>query len=187
MLILVTLLAVVVAELWTALVVAQWIGAFATVMALLALSALGVLLFRSEGPAVWRHVNADLAEGRVPTGALLDGLMVVLGAALLILPGFLTAIPGLLLLIPPTRWLLRPLLLRWVERRAERSATIGGVTFTSFAFEGIGTDGDRRGQRRWTRVVDVDGRDATSGIEGEAYAEVIDIEVDHPRELDRPD
>lgn len=152
-----------VAEIWVAVVVAQWIGAFATAMSLVGLSLLGVALVRREGLTVMRRVNEELASGRVPTTSLLDGFMVVVGGVLLIVPGFLTAIPGLVLLFPPTRTLLRPVAQRWIERRAGRSAGFGDFTFNSVHVQGGGPDRD------------------------DQYAEVIDVQVHRPHELGRPD
>ena len=163
MMVLVGLALLAVAEIWTAVVVAQWIGALATAVLLVALSVLGVVLVRAEGVTVWRRVNEDLAAGQVPTTALLDGFMIVIGGVLLVIPGFLTAIPGLALLLPPGRALLRPVVQRWIERRAGRSAAFGSVTFA-----GVRADADPRGRRG-------------------SYAEVIDVEVHRPQELGRPD
>lgn len=187
MIVLVGLFVLGVMEIWTAVVVAQWIGALATAVALVLLSVLGVLLVRSEGTAVWRRVNDELASGRAPTGSLLDGLMVLVGGMLLILPGFLTAIPGLLLLVPPTRSLLRPVLQRWIERRAQMSTTLGGFSFATFPMDGQPRVVRRPGAHSG-RVVDADCHDSDEGSAGSvAYAEVIDVEVVRPRELDRPD
>jgi UPF0716 protein FxsA len=173
-------------EIWTAIVVAGWIGVGPTVLLLIGLSILGFVLIRSEGLSVWRKANAELAAGRQPTDSLLDGLMVVVGGVLLIVPGFLTAVPGLLLLFPPTRALLRPVVARWIERRAARSAafvtaSFGGASLGSFG-GGVGTRPGGSRRRGDGRVVDAESHEAT----GAAYAEVIDVEVDGPRKLDPP-
>jgi UPF0716 protein FxsA len=174
-------------EIWTAILVASSIGVLPTVLLLVALSALGFVLIRSEGLSVWRRANAELAAGRPPTDSLLDGLLVVAGGVLLIVPGFLTAVPGLLLLFPPTRALLRPAVERWVERRARRSAafmtaSFGGVPFASFGGPG-GADAASGSRRRWRgRVVDVESHEAGGAV----YAEVIDVEIDAPPDLDPP-
>ncbi len=169
-------------EIWAAIVVAQWIGVVPTVLLLIGLSIAGLVLIRSEGLSVWRKANEELAAGRQPADQALDGLMVVVGGLLLIVPGFLTAIPGLALLLPPTRALLRPLAARWIERRAARSAAFmtatfgaapgGGTSFSTFSF------GGRRGP-----VVDAASRPAEPSA---PYAEVIDVEIDAPRQLDPP-
>ncbi|MBU6217410.1 MAG: FxsA family protein, partial [Acidobacteria bacterium] len=57
-------------EVWSIVLVASWIGVFWTFVALLAVSVLGMVLVRSQGLAVWRRVNLELAAGRVPTRSL---------------------------------------------------------------------------------------------------------------------
>ena len=89
MLIVVSLLILPILEVWAAIVVAGWIGVLPTVLALIGLSVAGVVLVRSEGLAVWRRANEELAAGRPPTDSLLDGLMVVVGGLLLIVPGWI--------------------------------------------------------------------------------------------------
>ncbi|UDY34394.1 FxsA family protein [Dermatobacter hominis] len=175
-------------ELWTAILVAQWIGVLPTLLLLVGFSVLGFVLIRSEGLSVWRKANAELAAGRQPTDSLLDGLMVVVGGVLLIVPGFLTAVPGLLLLFPPTRALLRPVVARWIERRAARSAafvtaSFGGAPLGSFGGSAPGAGPSRRSWRG--RVVDAESHEAPDST-GASYAEVIDVEVDGSRELDPP-
>lgn len=184
---LLVLLVLPILEIVTAIAVAQAIGFLPTVALIVGLSVLGFVLIRSEGLSVWRKVNTELVAGRQPTDSLLDGLMVVAGGTLLIVPGFVTAVPGLLLLFPPTRSLLRPVVMRWIERRAARSGAFVtasfGTTGTGFG-SGFGSFG--RGGSYGTvrgRTVDADSHLADSSV---AYAEVIDVEVDGPRELDPP-
>ena len=187
MIVLLVLVIMPILEIVTAIAVAQWIGAVPTMALLLGLSVLGFVLIRSEGLSVWRKANAEIAAGQPPADTLTDGLLVVVGGSLLILPGFLTAIPGLLLLFPPTRSLLRPAVARWFERRAARSATFVTASFggTGVGGQGFGSVFDQAAGfgRMRGRVVDADAHEADVPA---AYAEVIDIEVDAPRELDPP-
>ena len=170
-------------ELWAVVAVAGQIGLGWTVLLLIALSVLGVVLIRSQGLAVWRRANAELAAGRMPTRSLVDGAMVLLGGSLLIIPGFVTDAVGLLLLLPPTRALLRPLVLRWMERRAARAGVMNAVFVGSMSTP-YGTT--RATRSRWGTViggtvVDVDSHEATP-----PHADVVDLRVDGPRELDPP-
>jgi UPF0716 protein FxsA len=168
-------------ELWAFVAVAGAIGLGWAVLLMVALSVLGVVLIRSEGLAVWRRANNELAAGRMPARSIVDGAMVLLGGCLLIVPGFVTAAVGLLLLLPPTRAALRPLVLRWMGRRAARSGMVNAVFVESMST----SYGSARGTRSpWGTViggtvVDVDAREA-------GHAEVVDVRVDGPRELDPP-
>jgi UPF0716 protein FxsA len=104
-------------ELWAILAVGDAIGAPATILILLADSVLGALLLRSQGRGAWRRFVEALRAGRPPSRELADGLLILVGGALLLTPGFLTDAVGLMLLIPPTRVLARRTLERGIARR----------------------------------------------------------------------
>jgi UPF0716 protein FxsA len=99
-------------ELYVLIQVGQIIGVWWTLVLLVADSVLGGMLMRSQGRAAWRRFNEALAAGRVPAREAFDGVLVVLGGALLLAPGFVTDVVGALLLLPPTRAAIRRVLVR---------------------------------------------------------------------------
>ncbi len=120
LLVLVAFVVVPLAELWAILSVGEAIGVLPTILVLLADSVLGALLLRAQGRGAWRRFVEGLRLGRVPSREIADGLLIVVGGALLLTPGFLTDAVGLALLLPPSRALVR----RGVERAlARRMAT----------------------------------------------------------------
>src|SRR4051794_17440263 len=82
------------------------------------------MLLRHQGRAAWVQFNRALAENRLPHKEVFDGILVILGGALLLTPGFITDIFGLVLLIPPTRAIVRGITSRIVRRRVAMGATI---------------------------------------------------------------
>jgi len=106
-----------IAELYVIIKVGEAIGLVPTLVLLLADAILGSMLLRYQGRAAWIRFNRALAEGRVPHKEVFDGVLVIMGGALLLTPGFLTDIVGLILLIPPTRALIRAMSGRFVRRR----------------------------------------------------------------------
>jgi UPF0716 protein FxsA len=110
-----------VAELAVIIEVGGLIGVWPTVAILLADSVLGSWLMRTQGRAAWKRFTAALQAGRAPAREATDGVLVVLGGALLLAPGFITDLFGIALLAPPSRALLRRVLLR----RATSSFTAG--------------------------------------------------------------
>ncbi len=100
------------AELYVIIEVGQAIGVLPTIAILLLDSVLGAALVRSQGRAVWRRFNEALAAGSMPHREVVDGVLVIVGAALLITPGFLTDVVGVMLLLPPSRALVRRLRVR---------------------------------------------------------------------------
>ena len=105
------------AELWVILTVGSEIGVGPTILLLLADSMIGALLLRSQGRRAARRFTAALREGRLPDREIADGLLIVVGGALLLTPGFLTDLLGLLLLVPASRAVARRLLQRSLARR----------------------------------------------------------------------
>jgi UPF0716 protein FxsA len=114
-----------IAELYVIIQVGEAIGLGWTVVLLIADSVLGAVLVRSQGRAVWRRFNEALAQARVPHREIVDGVLVVVGGALLLTPGFLTDIVGVTFLLPPTRAVIRRFLIRRLGRRAQVRTTRG--------------------------------------------------------------
>jgi len=106
--------------------VGQWIGAGWTLLLVLGTGAAGAALARREGLRTLRKIQGEMAAGRVPGGALLDGAAILLGGAFLLTPGVLTDLVGLGLLFPPTRALAR----RWIRAGVERRVQEGSIQVT---------------------------------------------------------
>ena len=117
------LLVVPLAELFVILQVGQLIGGWPTVVLLLVESALGAWLLRREGPVVWRRLQDALRSGRMPSAALADAGLVLIGGTLLLTPGFLTDVVGFLCVLPPTRPVARRLLFAALRRRVRVAAS----------------------------------------------------------------
>jgi UPF0716 protein FxsA len=112
------------AELYVIIQVGNAIGLVPTLVLLLADALLGSMLLRHQGRAAWIQFNRALAENRLPHKEVFDGILVIMGGALLLTPGFITDIFGLILLIPPTRAIVRGITSRVVRRRMAMGATI---------------------------------------------------------------
>ncbi len=106
-----------IAEIYVIIQVGQEIGALWTVLILIADSIIGARLLSWQGRTAWLRFQQALAEGRVPHAEVLDGVLVIVGGALLLTPGFITDAVGLLLLIPVTRATIRRAIMRSIRRR----------------------------------------------------------------------
>ena len=100
-------------ELWLIIEIGGAIGIGPTIAILLFDSVMGAILLRHQGRGAWVAFNRALAESRIPAKEVLDGVLIIFGAALLLTPGFLTDALGLVLLIPPTRAIVRSFL-KWL-------------------------------------------------------------------------
>jgi UPF0716 protein FxsA len=104
-------------ELYLLISLGRVIGVATTVLIVIATGALGAILTRIEGLRVLKQVQSELAEGRMPTDRLLDGLLILIAGAVLLTPGLLTDLLGFFLLAPPGRRLIRNALSSAVRRK----------------------------------------------------------------------
>lgn len=75
----------------------------------------GAWLVKHQGWRVLRRIREELAAGRLPAGALVDGALVLVAGTLLLTPGVLTDLVAIGLLIPATRTLAKRRLVRWFQ------------------------------------------------------------------------
>ena len=95
-------------ELFVLIRVGSSIGASATLLLVLAGGVLGVLCIRLAGLTTALKVRERMAQGEVPNSDMLNGLLLVIGGALIFLPGFISDAFGLLCLLPFVRgWLIK--------------------------------------------------------------------------------
>lgn len=92
----------------------------------------GYWLAQSQGLRTYRRIQSDLLAGKIPTDALLDGMMIFLAGAFLLTPGILTDLVGFSLLIPVSRSYYRRIVLGWVKSRFTWRQMGGGSFHSSF-------------------------------------------------------
>jgi UPF0716 protein FxsA len=112
--------------------VGRWIGVLPTVGIVAITGLLGATLARREGVRALMRVQMELASGRIPTGAILDGASIVMGGLLLLTPGILSDVLGFALLLPPTRTLLQGWAMARLMKGLERGTI--RVAQTHFGF-----------------------------------------------------
>jgi len=102
------------------------IGLGWTLLVLLAGSVIGLWLARREGVRAAQALAEAVANRRVPTAEVTNGMLVAAAGVLIFVPGLVTDLAGLLLLLPPTRALVRRRLVKAAEDRSPdlRSARI---------------------------------------------------------------
>ena len=88
------------------------IGPLPTVGLVVLTAICGVWLLRLEGMATLTRVQEKLQRGEIPETELLEGIMLIIGGALLLTPGFATDIVGFVCLVPGLR---RPLAARIIR------------------------------------------------------------------------
>jgi UPF0716 protein FxsA len=124
-------------ELMLLIELGQVVGLLPTLGLVVITGVTGAWLARAEGLRVFLRFQTELASGKLPGQALMDGISVLVGGAFLLTPGVLTDLAGFTLLFPPTR--------RWLQRRVRRrlerqiaDGTVRVVTMGSFGGGGLG-------------------------------------------------
>lgn len=100
------------------------IGLFPVILLMLALSVSGLWLIKQRGLFTVNAIRQQLAEGKIPTLALLHSLSFIVAGMLLIIPGLISDLLALLLLIPSTRQFIENRLINYFKTR---------VTFARFS------------------------------------------------------
>lgn len=114
-------------EIYLLLKVGGYIGAMNTIALILLTAFIGTLLLRQQGLSTLARVQQTLDEGRLPAGALVEGLLLLVAGALLLTPGFFTDAVGFFCLVPSCRqWLAGHLLSRLLERQRTQARTREG-------------------------------------------------------------
>jgi len=106
-----------VVEIYVIIQVGQVIGAWWTVLLLIADSVFGSWLVKREGSRAFEALRQALSTGRMPAKELSDGALILIGGTLMLSPGFVLDVVGLFLILPFTRPLARRVLAAVVARR----------------------------------------------------------------------
>ncbi len=109
-------------ELALLILMGQWVGTWPTISLVVFTGVTGAWLARTQGLRTMWRLRHDLAKGRVPGQAIMDGMAVLAGGALLLTPGILTDLIGFSLLVPRTRRVIQKRIMGRLERRIQEGA-----------------------------------------------------------------
>lgn len=96
------------------------IGGLNTLLLVVVTGVVGAALAKRQGLGLLRQIQAETAAGRVPTGSLVDGAIILVAGALLVTPGILTDAVGFLCLFPQFRTVVKKQLRKRFERMVEQ-------------------------------------------------------------------
>jgi len=106
--------------------IGEVVGLSYTIALVIFTGALGAWLARQQGIAVIAEVNTSMSKGVMPTNALVEGLLILVGGALLVTPGVVTDIFGFAMVVPFTRKLIRESVKRYMVSQVRVSVNNGG-------------------------------------------------------------
>ncbi|MDY6993134.1 MAG: FxsA family protein [Pseudomonadota bacterium] len=115
-------------EIYLLITIGHLIGPLPTVALVILTAIAGTYLLRVQGLTTLQNMQTILAQGQLPTEALLEGILLLLGGALLLTPGFFTDAIGFSCLIPVIRrywiaWLTHTVLARYVVTSEYQSSS----------------------------------------------------------------
>ena len=100
-----------------------WIGTetewWLPILMVIATGVTGAALARWQGWRVVQRIREELRAGQMPTGAIIDGVLIFIAGLLLVTPGVLTDLVGVVLLVPPLRSLVKRGVAAWIKRTFE--------------------------------------------------------------------
>ncbi len=106
-----------VVEIYILIQIGQAIGAWWTILLLVADGFLGSWLMKREGRRAWAALRDAIDSRRMPARELADGALILVGGTLLLTPGFVSDVFGLFCILPFTRPVARSALSRFIARR----------------------------------------------------------------------
>lgn len=132
-----------VVELFLLLQIDQVIGIWWTLGIILFTGVLGSYLAKREGLSVWGRFKKRLDSVGIPGEEALDGVIILISAALLITPGVLTDFTGFIGLIPFTRAFVRKAVIKRLKKAMDKGTLgFGFSTLDDASFGPAGAYGD---------------------------------------------
>ncbi len=114
------------------------LGTPATIALIILTGMGGASLARWQGLGVIGRMQSELAQGELPAGSLVDGVIILIASALLVTPGVLTDVFGFLCLVPAFRSVLKKIAQRRLESMVEQRRI-----HVSMHSEDVGSTGPR--------------------------------------------
>ena len=100
-------------EIYILIKIGSVFGAFISILLVAITGLMGAYLARLQGLNTFLRIQENLKAGILPSGELIDAVLILVAGVLLLTPGFLTDSIGFILLIQITRNLIK----LWLQRK----------------------------------------------------------------------
>jgi UPF0716 protein FxsA len=118
-----SLLALIVLELWILFQLSGSIGFPETILLVFGAGIVGAWIAKWQGLHAILRVQNELRQGVVPTRTIGDGALILVAGILLLLPGVISDVLGIALLIPPIRHLAMFAIRNWFSKNVRVQTT----------------------------------------------------------------
>jgi len=112
-------------EIYLLIQVGTVIGALPTILLVVATAVIGAYLLRQQGLSTLARFQKNMSTGVVPAREMIEGVLLLIGGALLMTPGFFTDAMGFMCLVPFTR---RFLVDQLISRSVIKASGMGGAS-----------------------------------------------------------
>lgn len=119
-----SMIAVVLLEIATFIIVGNQIGVLNTLLLILLPSIIGLFIAKKQGIQSFQNISNSIENGQPPGIAMIDTFLIFVGGVFFIIPGFLTDVIGLTLLIPLTRKFYKPIIIKWIHKKLKKGQFI---------------------------------------------------------------
>ena len=103
-------------ELYLLIKIGYYLGAFNTILVVIATGLLGAYLAKLQGIKTMMRVRESMNRGELPAEEMLDALLIFVAGIVLLTPGFITDLAGLVILVPNTRSLFK----QWLRKKFDQ-------------------------------------------------------------------
>jgi UPF0716 protein FxsA len=130
-------LAIPIVEIYLLIQVGSIIGVFPTILMVIATAVIGAFLLRQQGLSTLTRFQNNVAQGQVPAMEMLEGIILLVGGALLMTPGFFTDTIGFLCLLPFSR----RIMVHFLVKHSMVKVTNAASAYSTRTQEGKSPDG----------------------------------------------
>lgn len=120
------------------------IGWLTTIAIVILTAILGTWMLRQQGLATLMKARQRMQSGQMPAQQMVEGMILLVGGALLLTPGFVTDTFGFACLLPPTR----ALMAHYLGRRARIGVSMAGSGVDPRAGQGSGPEFGHRSDQQ---------------------------------------
>ncbi len=139
--------------------VGRRIGFFPTIILVAFTGIIGVTAAKMQGFLIMNRIKERFARQELPTINMVEGILILIGGAMLLTPGLLTDVTGFLFILPFSRPMIARLAQKYVGGYLKKR---GYTSHKSFTFEHYDT-GDKRTREKTGRdennVYDIGGQE----------------------------
>lgn len=148
-------------EIYLLIQVGGIIGVLPTILLVVLTAVVGAFLLRQQGLSTLARFQSSMAKGEMPATALLEGVMLLIGGALLMTPGFFTDAIGFACLLPFSRkWLANAM----VSKVKVQTFGQGGSAYSSYVHT---ESSDPKGSTRTSNHTNTGKRGDSTTLEGD--------------------